>query len=107
MAVVAGQALRALSGLTEFVICGKTYQLPRNAGSDLLRYGWTVNLQPRGKIHPERDGCFLIEVPDGVFFTYAKHLRNTVKPKGTRNQAVIYEHADVADMGGIAGELNN
>ena len=105
MPVVAGRAFRAFSGITECVICGKTYQLPRNAGSDLLRYGWTVHLQPRGKINPERDGCFIIEVPDGIFFTYAKHLINTVKPKGTRNHAIIYVHD--AGPGGIVCELNN
>lgn len=91
MPMKAGRADRVFGGITEFWINSRCYILTKKAGSDLCRYGWTVHLQPEGKIRPEREGYFEIVLPEGVFFAYANHLRRTVNPKGGRNYAFIYE----------------
>ena len=91
MPVKAGRAERTFGGITEFWINGRCYILTRKAGSDLCRYGWTVHLQPGGIIRPERGGHNEIVIHEGVFYVYSNHLRQTIKPKGSRNFGYIFE----------------
>lgn len=91
MPVKKGRAYRSFGGITEFWIAGLCYILTRKAGSDLCRWGWTVNLHPEGIIKPEKGGHFEIMIPEGVFFVYGNQLRQTIDTKGHRNSAYIFE----------------
>lgn len=92
MPVKIGRFERGFGGNTELLpFSGKCYILTRKAGSNLCRYRCTVPLLPEGIVRPERGGHNEIVIPEGVFYVYSTHLRQTINPNGSRNFAYIFE----------------
>ncbi len=81
------------------IIRGKTYILPRQAASDLLRYNMRASLEPSGTIFPEKGGTHEISIPEiGEFWIFADLLRKTIEPKGGVNLTLIYEIHPINDL---------
>lgn len=65
--------------------------LEKHEQSDLIRFRNTVNLNPYGKISPERSGIVQIIIPGKeMFFVYYRALWSVINPQGKAISAPIY-----------------